>query len=86
MGGACSTYGERRRVCRVLVAVGRPADIRLRRTTRTNCHIYTLLSPDDGLIGSPKHVEVWRLNKLEINSASNRFHYTHISRRAVYKT
>jgi hypothetical protein len=32
----------------------------LRRTTRTNCHIpvYTLLPPDDGLLASPKHVEV----------------------------
>jgi hypothetical protein len=36
----------------------RPADSRLRRTTRTNCHIYTLLPPDDGLLASPKHVEV----------------------------
>jgi hypothetical protein len=30
----------------------------LRRTTHTNCHIYTLLPPDDGLLTSPKHVEV----------------------------
>jgi hypothetical protein len=28
------------------------------RTTRTNCHIYTLLPPDDGLLASPKHIEV----------------------------
>jgi hypothetical protein len=28
----------------------------LKRTTRTNCHIYTLLPPDDGLLTSPKHV------------------------------
>jgi hypothetical protein len=34
------------------------ADSRLRRTTRNNCHIYTLLSPDDGLLASPKHIEV----------------------------
>jgi hypothetical protein len=27
-------------------------------TTRTNCHIYTLLPPDDGILASPKHVEV----------------------------
>jgi hypothetical protein len=27
-------------------------------TTCTNCHIYTLLAPDDGLLASPKHVEV----------------------------
>jgi hypothetical protein len=25
-------------------------DSQLRRTTRTNCHIYTLLPPDDGLL------------------------------------
>jgi hypothetical protein len=30
----------------------------LRRTTRTDCHIYMLLSLDDGLLASPKHVEV----------------------------
>jgi hypothetical protein len=35
------------------------ADSQIRRTTRTNCHIYTLLPPDDGLLASPKHVEVW---------------------------
>jgi hypothetical protein len=34
------------------------ADIRLRRTTRTKCHIYTLLLPGDGLLASPKHVKV----------------------------
>jgi hypothetical protein len=27
-------------------------------TTLTNCHIYTLLPPDDGLLASSKHVEV----------------------------
>jgi hypothetical protein len=32
----------------------RPADSRLRRTTRTNRHIYTLLPPDDGLLAIPK--------------------------------
>jgi hypothetical protein len=32
--------------------------IQLRHTTRTNCHIYMLLSPDEGLLASPKHVEV----------------------------
>jgi hypothetical protein len=31
---------------------------RLRRTARTNWHIYTLLPPDEGLLASPKHVEV----------------------------
>jgi hypothetical protein len=36
----------------------KPADNRLRRTTRTNCRIYTLLPPDYGLLASPKHVEV----------------------------
>jgi hypothetical protein len=35
-----------------------PADSQLRSTIRTNCHIYTLLSPDDGLVASSKHVEV----------------------------
>jgi hypothetical protein len=34
------------------------ADCQLSRTTRTNCYIYTLLPPDDGLLASPKHVEV----------------------------
>jgi hypothetical protein len=29
-----------------------------RRTARTNCHIYTLLPPDDGLLASLKHVDV----------------------------
>jgi hypothetical protein len=28
------------------------------RVTHTNCHIYTLLPPDDGQLASPKHVEV----------------------------
>jgi hypothetical protein len=55
----------------------RPADSRLRRTTRTNCHIYTLLPPDDGLLANPKHIQVYWLNKLNINSASGWFHYTH---------
>jgi hypothetical protein len=27
-------------------------------TTLTNCHIYSLLPLDDGLLASPKHVEV----------------------------
>jgi hypothetical protein len=38
----------------------RPADGRLRHTTSTSGHIYlyTLLPPDDGLLESPKHVEV----------------------------
>jgi hypothetical protein len=30
----------------------------LRRTTRTNCHLYVLLPPHDGLLASLKHVEV----------------------------
>jgi hypothetical protein len=34
------------------------ADSQLRPTTRTNCHIYTLLPPDDGQLASLKHVEV----------------------------
>jgi hypothetical protein len=36
----------------------KPADSQLKRTTRTNSHIYTLLPPDDGLLARPKHVEV----------------------------
>jgi hypothetical protein len=36
----------------------RPADSQLKRTTRTNCCIYTLLPPDDGQLAHPKHVEV----------------------------
>jgi hypothetical protein len=35
-----------------------PPTIDLERTTRTNCHIYTLLPPEDGLLTSPKRVEV----------------------------
>jgi hypothetical protein len=38
---------------------------------RSNCRIYTSLPPDDGLLASPKHVEVQWLNKLKINSASS---------------
>jgi hypothetical protein len=35
-------------------------DSRLRHTTCANCRIYTctLLPPDDGLLASPKHVEL----------------------------
>jgi hypothetical protein len=33
-------------------------ELALRRTTRTQCHVYTLLPPDDGLQADPKHVEV----------------------------
>jgi hypothetical protein len=33
-------------------------DSELKLTTRANCHTYTLLPPDDGLLASPKHVEV----------------------------
>jgi hypothetical protein len=44
------------------------------------CHIYIyiyrLLPPDDGLLASPKHVDVQWLNKLKINSASSWFRYT----------
>jgi hypothetical protein len=36
----------------------RSADIRLRSTTHTSHPTYTLLYPDDGLLASPKHVEV----------------------------
>jgi hypothetical protein len=61
------------------------ADSRLRITIHTNCHIYTLLPPDDGLLASPKHVELWLIDKLKINSTSSWFHYTHISRCTVNK-
>jgi hypothetical protein len=37
----------------------RPADIQLKRTTTKTCHIYTLLPPDNGLLASPKHVELY---------------------------
>jgi hypothetical protein len=37
--------------------VGGTTNSRLRRTTRINCHIYTWLPPDDGLLESPKHVD-----------------------------
>jgi hypothetical protein len=36
----------------------RPADSRLKRTTRTSFCVYTLLPPDDGLLASPKHVQL----------------------------
>jgi hypothetical protein len=66
----------------LLPTVGGPADSRLRRTTRQNCHTqyttYTLLTPDDGLLASLKHVAVKRFNKLKMNSASSWFHYTHL--------
>jgi hypothetical protein len=42
----------------VLVDCRQSADSRLRGTTRTNCHIYTLLPPDDGLLSSPKHLQI----------------------------
>jgi hypothetical protein len=42
----------------VFVNFGGPAEWRLRRATRTNYHVYTLLPPDEGLLASPKHVEV----------------------------
>jgi hypothetical protein len=58
----------------------RPADVRLRRAARTNCHIYTLLLPDDRLLTRPKHVEVWWINKVKVNSAIGWLHYTHILR------
>jgi hypothetical protein len=65
----------------------RPANSQLKCTTRTNCHIYTLLPPDDWQLASPKHVvEIQLLNKLKINSAPGWFHYTHILRCTVNKT
>jgi hypothetical protein len=36
----------------------RQTDSQLKRTTHINCCIYTLLSPDDGQVASPKHVEL----------------------------
>jgi hypothetical protein len=47
-------------------------------TTHTSCCIYTLLPPDDGKLASPKHVEVYWLNKLKINSAPNWFLCTQV--------
>jgi hypothetical protein len=47
---------------------------------------YTLLPPDDGPLPSPKHVEVYWLNILKINSAWSWFHCTHISRCTINKT
>jgi hypothetical protein len=41
----------------------------LRHATHTNCHIYTLLSPDDGLLASPKDVAT---DKAEPNSQFRR--------------
>jgi hypothetical protein len=39
-------------------------------------YIYILLSPDDGLLASPKHVEVQLLSEVKINIASGWFYYT----------
>jgi hypothetical protein len=63
----------------------RPADSQLKRTICTIRCIYTLLTPDDGLLASPKHVEVQRWNKLKINCVSSWFHYMHISKCTVKK-
>jgi hypothetical protein len=63
----------------------RPANSQLRHTTCTSCCIYTLLPPDDGQLASPKHVEVWWLNKLKTNSASSWFHYMRMSRSTFNK-
>jgi hypothetical protein len=41
-----------------LVDCQRAANSQLKRTAGTNCHIYTLLPPDDGQLASPKHVAV----------------------------
>jgi hypothetical protein len=54
--GTCCT--SQPTVCGLGTTPTRPADGELRRTTRTNCHICTLLPPDDGLLASPKLVEV----------------------------
>jgi hypothetical protein len=43
----------------------------------SNVYMWQLVPPDVGLLANPKHEEVWWLNKLMINSASNWFHYTH---------
>jgi hypothetical protein len=43
---------------RVVRLSRRSADSQVRRTARTNCRIYTLLTPDVGLLASPKHVEL----------------------------
>jgi hypothetical protein len=40
------------------VGLARPGNSRLRCTTRINCRICALLPPDDGLLASPKHVEI----------------------------
>jgi hypothetical protein len=42
--------------------------------------VYTLLPPDDGQLASLKHVQLQRLNKLKIISASSWFHYMHNKR------
>jgi hypothetical protein len=64
----------------------RPADSRLRRTTRTNCCIYALLPHNDGQLASPKHIELYGMIKPKVNSASAWFHYTRLSRCTVNKT
>jgi hypothetical protein len=66
--------------------IGGPPTVDLRRKTRTDYHIHTLLPPDDVLLTSPKRVEVKWLNKVKVNTASGWFHYTHISRCTVKKT
>jgi hypothetical protein len=44
--------------CTCWLTVGGPTGSRLRRTTCTSCHIYELVPPDDGLLASPKHVDL----------------------------
>jgi hypothetical protein len=63
----------------------RPTDSQLKRSTRIIRCVYTLLSPD-GQLASPKHVEVYWLNKLNINCVSSLFNYTNIARCSVNKT
>jgi hypothetical protein len=51
---------------------------------RSTIHTYNL-PPDDGLLIRPKRTEVWKFNKLKINSTSCCFLYTQFSLFITYK-
>jgi hypothetical protein len=44
--------------CQLACLTNQASDSQIKRTTRTIFCIYTLLPRDDGLLASPKHVEV----------------------------
>jgi hypothetical protein len=51
----CVTIGT---CCTFQLTVSWPANRQMKRTTRTNCCMYTLLPPGEEQLASPKHVVV----------------------------